>query len=236
MIFRRKNIPNAITTNALVIADTHGSLNENSFNTFISNKNIELIILFGDIDISDWNILLNNKIFLNTIKIGILGNHDKTNDIKEINRQINNLKINESSPYYEEIYDLENENKPFTFKGISFVGLGRSLKYKNDDTLLTQKQALDKLNNYPDADIILTHDKPCIDIDTSDTLCRDAHKGLYAIYKYMKDHSCKYNIHGHIHQNYIKKFSKDITEISIYKLGYIQINKYGIKVLADLSL
>ena len=199
MIFRRKNIPNAITTNALVIADTHGSLNENSFNAFISDKNIELIILLGDIDISDWDVLLNNKIFLNTIKIGILGNHDKTNDIKEINRQISNLRINESSPYYEEIYDLENENKPFTFKGISFVGLGRSLKYKNDDTLLTQKQALDKLNNYPDADIILTHDKPCIDIDTSDTLCRDAHKGLYAIYKYMKDHNCKYNIHGHIH-------------------------------------
>lgn len=233
MIFRRKTIPNGITTNALVIADTHGSLNENDFNTFIKDKNIELIILLGDIDISDWNVLLENKIFLNTVKIGILGNHDKTNDINEINRQINNLRINTSSPYYEGIYDLENNNMPFIFKGISFVGLGRSLKYKNDDTLLTQKQALDKLNNYPDAEIIITHDKPCISIDTSDTLCRNAHKGLYAIYKYMKDHNCKYNIHGHIHQNYIKKISKNITEISIYKLGYIQIDKYGIKFLAN---
>lgn len=47
----------------------------------------------------------------------------------------------------------------------------------------------------------------------------------------MKDHNCKYNIHGHIHQNYIKKFSKNITEISVYKLGYVQIDKYGINTL-----
>lgn len=209
------NIINKI--NALIISDTHGTLTEDIFYNFINNKKIDLFILLGDIEISDWKVLINNEMFRNTLKISVCGNHDINTTIKDIN-----IKLKEYMNS-KEITDLHNNY--VSINNISFVGISGSIKYKktikNNTCMYTQGEFYNIAKNLPQADIILTHDAPKIDKDLSNELSLNAHYGVYGIFYYMNKYNA-INFHGHLHNNYIDKI---LGEYSFYQLNYIHIYK-----------
>ena len=104
MIFnKRKKI------SILTIADTHNQIKLLEYEYFPIQEKYDICILLGDISKEDLKIIL-KYIPINKI-IGILGNHDEKNLLKENN-----------------ITDINN--KVFVFNNINFFGLEGCIKYK----------------------------------------------------------------------------------------------------------
>lgn len=134
------------------------------------------------------------------------------------------------------IIDLHNASYTLSDYNLIFAGIKASVKYKNDSNLLTQKQAYDISEQMPKADILITHSNPKLEYDIEDGIYPNAHAGLYGITNYMIKNHCTYNIHGHVHEKYIKKhkLNSDVFyELSFYRVSSVNITKNGIIYLEE---
>lgn len=211
----------------LIIADTHSHLNEEELPK--TDMPYDLLICLGDIGWSDWQRLFSYPQFKNIpYKIGIVGNHD-SNDFSEINQWLQESNV---TP----IINLHNVSYTLPDYNLIFAGIKASVKYKNDSNLLTQKRAYDISEQMPKADILITHSNPKLEYDIEDDIYPNAHAGLYGITNYMIKNHCTYNIHGHVHEKYIKrhKLNSDVFyELSFYRVSSVNITKNGIIYLEE---
>lgn len=184
----------------LVIADTHGTLNEEYFSSYINNTKYDICILVGDHTGRDIEILLRyvdkNKLY------GIKGNHDSeylTNyDIQDINGKI--IEIN----------------------GIKILGMEGSFKYKPVNfPSFTQEESIAFFDNKEKVDILVSHDKKFDCTKLKDP----AHQGLIGITDYLFKNNIPIHIHGHIHEPYQKEMINGTTEYSVFGYELIELNK-----------
>jgi predicted phosphodiesterase len=183
----------------LIIADTHNTLDEEEFKSYIStHNNYDVCLLLGDFGYRDLPIILNyvdkNKIY------ALLGNHDH-DYIKEYN--LNNLNGN--------IIDIN---------GIKLLGIQGSFKYKPVDfPSFSQKGSIDFLNDKEAVDILVSHDARF----NSNSERDPAHQGLFGITYYLFKNKVPYHIHGHIHDPYKTTMINGTKEISVLDYEFIEL-------------
>lgn len=184
----------------LVIADTHGTLNEEHFYEYLKNKDYDICILVGDHTSRDIEIILN---YIDKDKLyGLKGNHDfeylKNYNICDINGKI--IEVN----------------------GVKILGMEGSFKYKPVDfPSFTQEESITFFENKAKVDILVSHDK------TFDyTKIKDpAHQGLIGITNYIFKNNIPIHIHGHIHEPYKKELINGTLEYSVFGYELIELNK-----------
>lgn len=184
-------INNSITL--LLIADTHGTLDEDKFKQYITDKQYDICIMLGDHYNRDIDIILR---YIDKSKIyGIKGNHDYD---------------------YLSDYGITNINgQVIEINSVKILGMEGSFKYKPVDfPSFTQEDSITFLEDKPKVDILVTHDKKF----DYEKLKDPAHQGLIGITNYIFKNKIPIHIHGHIHEPYVKKMINDTTEYSI--LGY----------------
>lgn len=181
----------------LIIADTHGTLDENKFKQYLEDKEYDICVMLGDHYNRDIDIILR---YVDKSKIyGIKGNHDydylSDYNIPNINGQV--IEIND----------------------VKILGMEGSFKYKPVDfPSFTQEDSITFLENKPKVDILVTHDKKFDYKKLKDP----AHQGLIGITNYIFKNKIPVHIHGHIHEPYVKEMVNGTTEYSV--LGYEIIN------------
>ena len=104
----------------------------------------------------------------------------------------------------------------YRFRGLRILGLGGSMRYKNDDWQYTEEQMRSRIRKmwYPlwrekGFDILLTH-APAKGIHDGTDL---PHRGFEVFKKLMDKYNPGYFIHGHVHMNY----GRDHVREDIYK-------------------
>ena len=104
----------------------------------------------------------------------------------------------------------------YRFRGLRILGLGGSMRYKNDDWQYTEEQMRSRIRKmwYPlwrekGFDILLTH-APAKGIDDGTDL---PHIGFEVFKKLMDKYNPGYFIHGHVHMNY----GRDHVREDLYK-------------------
>ena len=183
----------------LVIADTHGTLDEDEFKKYIANKQYDICIMLGDHYNRDIDIILR---YIDKSKIyGIKGNHDYN---------------------YLSDYGITNINgNIIEIKGVKILGMEGSFKYKSVDfPSFTQKESITFLESKPKVDILVTHDKKF----DYEKLKDPAHQGLIGITNYIFKNKIPVHIHGHIHEPYVKKMINGTTEYSVFGYEIIKID------------
>lgn len=101
----------------------------------------DAIVTLGDISVQDLQIIKHTADVLGIPVIGVCGNHDEVDALVKV-----------------DIDDLHGRSK--TIKGVSFAGIGGSLRYKpSDNMFLTQRESIDIAKKLPKADVLITHDK-----------------------------------------------------------------------------
>ena len=191
------NINNSISL--LVIADTHGTLNEDKFKQYLENKQYDIYVMLGDHNKRDIDIILK---YVDKSKIyGIKGNHDYD---------------------YLSDYSITNINgNIIEINGIKILGMEGSFKYKSVDfPSFTQEDSITFLENKPKVDILVTHDKKF----DYEKLKDPAHQGLTGITNYIFKNKIPIHIHGHIHETYTKKMINGTTEYSVFGYEIIKID------------
>lgn len=120
------------------------------------------------------------------------------------------------------------DDKLIVYNGVRILGLGGSMKYKDEPFLYTEKQMCHKINKLKfkmflkkGFDILVTH-APANGINDDNDLC---HEGYVCFNKLLDKFSPKYFLHGHVHMNYGKK-----PRLTIYKSTKI-INAYEYYIL-----
>lgn len=186
------DMPVQLGVRVLAFADTHGSLTENELQ---NRKKPNVILLLGDIPISDLEYILEQTKNLNDVPIfAVLGNHDGKEILNDFPR----------------ITQLSGKSTEFAVNGrtITLAGLSGSVKYKDNDyyCLLTQEESQNLLKDVPKCDILITHDKPCFDKPEE----FNAHCGLVGIADYIREKSPKVVLHGHLHDPYIKQYGSTV--------------------------
>ena len=182
----------------LIISDTHGTLNENSFRNYLKNKYYDVCIMLGDHYNRDIEIIVRN---IDKSKLyGIKGNHDydylQDYDIPNINGQIINI------------------------NGIKILGMEGSFKYKPVDfPSFTHDESIAFLENKEKVDILVTHDKKF----DPEKLRDPAHQGLIGITNYIYKNRVSIHIHAHIHEPYKKQWINGTTEYSVFGYETIKI-------------
>ncbi len=184
----------------IVIADTHNTLDENLLiKTINEHSDFDLCLLLGDHSDNDIRKVLNyispNKIY------ALLGNHD----------------VN-----YIENYNLNNLNgKLIEVKGVRLLGIQGSFKYKPVDfPSFTQEDSIKFLMNKEPADILVSHDGPF----NEGMINNPAHQGLFGITYYLFKNRVKYNIHGHLHNEFERVLVNGTIEKSLYQINYIELD------------
>ena len=190
-------INNSITL--LVIADTHGTLNEDEFKKYLENRQYDICIMLGDHYNRDIDIILR---YVDKYKIyGIKGNHDYN--------YLNDYSISNISGQVIEI------------NGVKILGMEGSFKYKPVDfPSFTQEDSITFLEDKPKVDILVTHDKKF----DYEKLKDPAHQGLIGITNYIFKNKIPVHIHGHIHEPYVKKMMNGTTEYSVFGYEIIKID------------
>ena len=183
----------------LIITDTHNTLKEDEFKTFVLNhNNYDICLLLGDFGYNDLPIILKyvdkNRIY------SLLGNHDY-DYIKEYN--LNNLNGN-----------IINVN------GIKLLGIQGSFKYKPVDfPSFSQKGSIDFLKDKDAVDILVSHDTKF----NSNSERDPAHQGLFGITYFLFKNKVPYHIHGHIHNPYKSTMINGTKEISSFNYEFIEL-------------
>lgn len=183
----------------ILISDTHGSLNEEEFSSFVQkHPNYDVCLLIGDHSGTDVHKVLE---YIPKEKIyALLGNHDY-NYIKEY--ELNNL--------HGEIVEIS---------GVKILGFEGSYKYKPGNyPSFTQKESLELLNNKEKVDVLVCHDN----VFNSAMSGNPSHQGLFGITYYIYKNRIPYFIHGHIHEAYQKELLNGTKEISTYMFEYFEI-------------
>lgn len=194
----RSSLPNKIKL--IIITDTHNTLDENLLIKTINEHNdFDLCILLGDHSDNDLQKVLNH---ISMDKIyALLGNHD-FNYIE--NYKLNNLNGN--------IIDIH---------GVRLLGIQGSFKYKPVDfPSFTQEDSIKFLMDKGSADILVSHDGPFDD----NMINNPAHQGLFGITYYLFKNKVKYNIHGHLHNEFEKALANGTIEKSLYGINYIELD------------
>lgn len=186
----------------LIIADTHGTLNEDKFKEFMMNNHeYDACIMLGDHYDRDINIVLNyvdkNKLY------GILGNHDYN---------------------YLENYNIRNINgEVITINGINILGMEGSFRYKPVKfPSFSQEESITFFQDKVGVDVLISHDTK---FDLNKCNRDPAHQGLVGITNYLYAKNVPVHIHGHIHENYDNKMLNDTVEHSVFGYKIINIKK-----------
>jgi len=202
------------TFSIMVVADTHGKLSPEVVTYY--NEIPKLVICLGDITLDDYKTLYDTIIKMCEEKreekpyfCGVLGNHDPKDLIKYIKDIISN-------------YVHLDETHFFTMNDYLFAGINGSVKYKDDDyyCTYTQYEALEIVNEtiknqtYKENEptnrkfqrVLVCHSEPSFDEIvfnniTEDGISLNAHDGLYAIGKYIREFHPAIVMHGHLHEN-----------------------------------
>lgn len=194
----RNKLPNSIRL--IIITDTHNMLDENQLIEVIKkHSNYDVCILLGDH--SDTDIQKVMKYIPREKIYALLGNHD----------------IN-----YIDNYNLNNLNgRIININGVKILGIQGSFKYKPADfPSFTQEESIKFLINKEQTDILISHDGPFDD----NMINNPAHQGLFGITYYLFKNKVKYNIHGHLHNNYDKILTNGTIEKCLYGINYIELN------------
>ena len=193
----RNSLPNKISL--IIITDTHNTLDENILiETISEHPDYDLCLLLGDHSDNDIEKVLKHitkdKIY------ALLGNHD----------------IN-----YVDSYGFNNLNgNIITIHGVKILGIQGSFKYKPSDfPSFTQEESIKFLMNKECADILISHDGPFND----DMINNPSHQGLFGITYYLFKNRVKYNIHGHLHDEFEKVLDNGTIEKSLYGIKYIEL-------------
>jgi len=183
----------------LVIADTHGTLDEDKFRQYLENKQYDVCIMLGDHYNRDVDIILK---YVDKSKIyGIKGNHDYD---------------------YLSDYSIPNINGNIIQKnGVNMLGMEGSFKYKPVDfPSFTQEDSITFLESKTKVDILVTHDKKF----DYEKLKDPAHQGLIGITNYIFKNKIPVHVYGHIHESYMKKMINGTIEYSVFGYEIIKID------------
>lgn len=158
-------------------------------------KDIDLIITIGDLAPSIIKRL--DKEFCNTVKLGVLGNHDNYFDFD--NSQFINI-----------------DNRIYHYNGFSFVGNEGCLPY-NDDTNVFKtnvlvKKGLKPLIQTKPFDFLISHNSP---LGIHDNAIDIAHKGYDYLRELIYYENVSFIFHGHQHINKLSKV-KNTLVVGIY--------------------
>ncbi len=183
----------------LVIADTHGdlSLSSNMYKK-LENVDYDLCCILGDIHDFDYDIIF--KYIPKDKIVAILGNHDMFNLLAR--QGLNDI-----------------NGKVIEINGVRIGAIQGSFKYKRENfPSFTHEESIEFLNNMPEVDILLSHDKP-FTYDYKDP----AHDGLKGITNYLYDKKVPINIHGHIHKSYYSELKNGTQVKGVYGIELINI-------------
>lgn len=190
----------------LCCADFHNSVELTGFGAKVKKDAPDVVVTLGDISVQDLQIIKHTADVLGIPVIGVCGNHDEVDALVKVG-----------------IDDLHGRNK--TIKGVSFAGIGGSLRYKpSDNMFLTQRESIDIAKKLPKADVLITHDKPYTGwyVDTKSQYAKDPHTGLVGITKYIRKNRPEFHLYGHLHQRMAEK-KHGTTSICIYGIQLIDI-------------
>lgn len=182
----------------LIISDTHGTLDEDSFKEYIKNNKYDICIMLGDHFNRDIDIIVRNvdrnKLY------GVMGNHDYD---------------------YLDDYEIQNINgKIININGNKILGMEGSFKYKPVEfPSFTQEESIKFFEDKERVDILVSHDKKF----DYEKLKDPAHQGLVGITKYIYENKIPIHIHGHIHESYTKLMLNGTKEISVFGYELIKI-------------
>lgn len=177
------SMPNIFGLDVLVIADTHGRFDEEALKEQLKTPP-PAVFLLGDIEYPNLERIV--ELCTGLPIFGVLGNHD-------------------DKTFFNDLPQVEHLNgRMVTFHGIRIAGLSGSVRYKESANrcMITQEESKRLLMDVPDCDILITHDKPCFGVPQD----YDAHGGLVGIAEYIKNHSPKFVLHGHMHEPGITKY------------------------------
>lgn len=185
----------------LVISDLHFYGKENILNKLIIANEIgyDFILSLGDNAIEDLSII---KQHTNTNILGVLGNHDDFNTLKQISiTNIHGLAVN--------------------LNDITIVGFEGSVDYKDGlYPSFNQEECVDEIMSFPKADILISHTGPM-------SVYRDlpsSHQGFTGIDMYLKCHKPKLHLHGHLHKNEINYLNDNTISICCFEFVIIELD------------
>ena len=194
----------------LCCADLHNSFDLTHFETQTYDKEPDLIVTLGDIGVQDLRIIKRTADNHGIPAIGVCGNHDEPFALQSVG-----------------IDDLHGKVK--TIDGVTFAGIGGSLRYKRSNYMfLTQQQSIDVAKNLPRADVLITHDKAYIGwfVDSKSQYAKDPHAGLVGISKYIRKNRSRYHLYGHLHQRMTEE-KHGMTSMCVYGIQLIDIGDDG---------
>ena len=195
----------------LCCADFHNSFNLTGFEAKAKSCAPDVIVTLGDISVQDLRVIKKTADTLGIPVIGICGNHDEVDALAKVG-----------------IEDLHGRSK--TINGVSFAGIGGSLRYKpSDNMFLSQRESIDVAKKLPKADVLITHDKAYTGwsytgwfVDTRAQYAKDPHAGLVGITKYICKNKPKYHLYGHLHHRMAEE-THGTTSRCVYGIQLIEI-------------
>lgn len=187
--------------NILFIADTHNCLEYDieTLNFIKTVNNYECCILLGDHSANDLNTI--TKIIPKHKLYGVLGNHD-------------------SWQKYDKYLINDINGKVINIDGVRIAGISGSFKYKDSEeyALYSHEESIKIAKQIPDADILVTHDRPFIKKNFG-----DAHDGLKGITEYIYSNHISLHIHGHLHEESEEKLKNGTISVGIYKARLLEL-------------
>lgn len=198
------------TLDVLVITDTHGKLMrkqaEEGIGMATHDTFPDIIFFLGDVMDDDFGMLeelFSYQTKAGTPVFGISGNHDN----KELISQ------------HKFVTPLDGRVQTVTIRGRQYTigGLSGSIRYKDEPkyVLRSHKESSDILRLMPACDILITHDKACYEKpeDYEADMSLNAHSGLYGIGEYILQKKPSLHLHGHLHDQYIKRLNNTGTVV-----------------------
>ena len=190
----------------LCCADFHNAFDLTGFGAKAKGYAPDVIVTLGDISVQDLRVIKRTADALGIPAIGVCGNHDEVDALVKAG-----------------IEDLHGRNA--NIKGVSFAGMGGSLRYKpSDNMFLSQRESIEVAVALPKADVFITHDKPYTGwfVDTKSQFAKDPHAGLVGITKYIRKNKPEYHLSGHLHTRMTEE-KHDTTSICVYGIQLIDI-------------
>lgn len=190
----------------LCCADFHNSVDLMDFGAKVKKNAFDVIVTLGDISIQDLSVVKNTADALEIPVIGVCGNHDEVDALVKVG-----------------IEDIHGKSQ--TINGVSFAGMGGSLRYKpSGNMFLSQRESIEVAAALPKADVFITHDKPYTGwfVDTKSQYAKDPHAGLVGITKYIRKNRPKYHLYGHLHQRMTEE-KHGTTSMCVYGIQLVDI-------------
>lgn len=190
----------------LCCADFHNAFDVTGFGAKAKGYAPDVIVTLGDISVQDLRVIKRTADALGIPAIGVCGNHDEVDALVKAG-----------------IEDLHGRNA--NSKGVSFAGMGGSLRYKpSDNMFLSQRESIEVAVALPKADVLITHDKPYTGwfVDTKSQFAKDPHAGLVGITKYIRKNKPEYHLYGHLHTRMTEE-KHGTTSICVYGIQLIDI-------------